>query len=128
MLGGWPGTKITATKEVNGVTYYYQEFDVNTKDYSFNIIFNQGKDKKQTVDIGPLSEDKYYEIGEDYNGKFTVNDLTGTITGINENRIIIPEYSGNIYSLDGRLVRTDGKLENLPKGIYIVNKKKVILK
>ena len=34
----------------------------------------------------------------------------------------------HIYSLDGRLVRTDGKLENLPKGIYIVNKKKVILK
>jgi hypothetical protein len=36
--------------------------------------------------------------------------------------------NGNVYSLDGRLVRTDGKLENLPKGIYIVNKKKVILK
>ena len=89
---------------------------------------NEAMYKKQTVDIGPLSEDKYYEIGEDYNGKFTVNDLTGTITGINENRIITPEYSGNIYSLDGRLVRTDGKLENLPKGIYIVNKKKVILK
>lgn len=128
LLGGWPGTKITTTKEINGETWYYKEFDVNTKDYTFNIIFNQGNGKKQTIDIGPLSEDTYYEIGEENNGKFTVNNLTGTITGISDTRIVKPEFSGNVYTIDGRIVGTDGKLEGLPKGIYIVNKKKIILK
>lgn len=128
LLGGWPGTKITTTKEINGETWYYKEFDVNTKDYTFNIIFNQGNGKKQTIDIGPLSEDTYYEIGEENNGKFTVNNLTGTITGISDTRMVKPEFSGNVYTIDGRIVGTDGKLEGLPKGIYIVNKKKIILK
>jgi alpha-amylase len=128
LLGGWPGTKITTTKEINGETWYYKEFDVNTKDYTFNIIFNQGNGKKQTIDIGPLSEDTYYEIGEENNGKFTVNNLTGTITGISDTRMVKPEFSGNVYTIDGHIVGTDGKLEGLPKGIYIVNKKKIILK
>lgn len=128
LLGGWPGTIITATKEINGETWYYREFDVNTKDYSFNIIFNQGKDKKQTVDIGPISEDKYYEIGGDYNGKLTVNDLTSTITDISENCIVKSEQSAKVYTLDGRLVSSDGQMDNLPKGVYITKGKKYILK
>ncbi len=129
LLGNWPGTKMTATKEIDGAKWYYHEFDVNTKGYSFNIIFNQGNGKKQSIDIGPLSEDTFYEIStDDLNGKYTVNDITGTVTGISETHFATPEYSGSIYSIDGRLVRTDGKLENLPKGIYIVNKKKIILK
>jgi hypothetical protein len=31
-----------------------------------------------------------------------------------------------VYSLDGRLVRTNGSLDNLPKGVYIINGKKYI--
>lgn len=34
-----------------------------------------------------------------------------------------------VYTLDGKLVRTDAaSLEELPKGIYIINKKKVVVK
>lgn len=61
LLGGWPGTATTATTTINGQKWYYRSFDINASDYSFNIIFDQGKDKMQTVDIGPISEDKFYE-------------------------------------------------------------------
>ena len=128
LLGNWPGTVITTTKEINGQKWYYKEFDVNTKDYSFNIIFNQGSGKMQTVDIGPISEDQYYELGDTYNGKYTVNVLTGTVTGISTFPVDKGIHSAAVYSLDGRLVRTNGSLDNLPKGVYIMNGKKYVLK
>ena len=85
LLGGWPGRTITATKVIDDVTYYYHTFDINSKDYSFNIIFDQGNGKKQTVDIGPISEDTYYEIGEEVNGKLTVTNITSQVnTGSKE--------------------------------------------
>lgn len=36
--------------------------------------------------------------------------------------------SMDVYSLDGRQINTDGNLQQLPKGVYIINKKKVIVK
>ena len=133
LLGNWPGTAISDTKEIDGVKWYYHEFDVNTENYSFNIIFNQGNGKTQTVDIGPLSEDTYYEIGDVVNGKFTVNNITNTVTGI----IPVKSFVGSdsvvkVYTLDGRLVKTAPNnadaLSGLAKGIYIVNKRKFIVK
>lgn len=123
LLGNWPGTPITTTKEIDGCTWYCYEFNVNTKDYSFNIIFNQGSGKKQTVDIGPLSEDTYYEIGAEVGGKFTVNDVTGTVTAITpitfNNR---PNTDNNWYDLNGR--RLTG--EPTTKGVYIYQGKKIL--
>jgi alpha-amylase len=123
LLGNWPGTPITTTKEIDGYTWYCYEFNVNTKDYSFNIIFNQGSGKKQTVDIGPLSEDTYYEIGAEVGGKFTVNDVTGTVTAITpitfNNR---PNTDNNWYDLNGR--RLTG--EPTTKGVYIYQGKKIL--
>ena len=82
----------------------------------------------QTVDIGPISEDQYYELGDTYNGKYTVNVLTGTVTGISTFPVDKGIHSAAVYSLDGRLVRTNGSLDNLPKGVYIMNGKKYVLK
>lgn len=82
LLGGWPGTAITATTAIGGDTWYYHTFDVATAGYSFNVIFDQGSGLKQTVDIGPITTDKYYEIAGEAGGKLTVNDLTATLTGI----------------------------------------------
>ena len=97
LLGDWPGTKITATMVINGVKFYYHTFNVNSSDYYFNIIFDQGKDKKQTVDIGPITQDIYYEIAPDeVNGKFTVNDITS-------------QYEGGTVGLPGD-VNGDGKV------------------
>ncbi len=138
LCGSWPGTAITATKEIQGANWYYRAFDVNTAGYSFNIIFDQGSGQKQTVDIGPLSEDTYYEIAEEINGKFTVKDVTSSVTGITDLTIHSADLpAGNIYTLDGRLVRTASSMDassaanrfaGLPKGIYIVGGKKLIIK
>ena len=47
-------------------------------------------------------------------------------TGVGEVKTTEVPQSGNIYDLNGRLVRTDGNLQALPKGIYILNGKKVV--
>lgn len=60
--GDWPGKAITDQVEINGEKWYTQKFDIKTEGYYFNIIFNQGKDKPQTTDIGHVDSDKYYEI------------------------------------------------------------------
>lgn len=39
------------------------------------------------------------------------------------------DRSGAVYTLEGKLVRTDSRsMEGLPKGIYIINKKKIVVK
>ena len=86
LLGNWPGTKQTQYKYINGAKFYYHTFDIPTSDYYFNIIFDQGDqsvdpDLKQTVDIGPVNQDVYYEIAELVNGKYTVNDITAQYQG-----------------------------------------------
>ena len=137
LLGSWPGTAITATTEISGITWYYQSFDINEEGYTFNIIFDQGSGNLQTVDIGPISEDTYYEIGELSSGKYTVNDLTETmttgITGITASDGGNASETVRVYSIDGRMVRslpagtTAGEAtEGLTNGIYIVNGKKII--
>ena len=76
-------------KYLNGAKFYYNTFDIPTSDYYLNIIFDQGDqqvdpDLKQTVDIGPVTEDVYYEIGDIVNGKFTVNNITAQYQGGDE--------------------------------------------
>ena len=74
----WPGVKVTATKEISGVKYYYRTFNVSAEaNYSMNIIFDQGSSDAQTVDITGITSDRYYEIATEMDGnKFTVNDIT----------------------------------------------------
>jgi hypothetical protein len=89
------------------------------------IIFSNGltgDNAKQTDDL-PFENGGYYTTNGAWDN--VINPTTG-ISFVTTEKLM--QTDNNIYSLDGRLVRTDGKLENLPKGIYIVNKKKVILK
>ena len=74
----WPGVKVTSTKDINGVKYYYRTFNVSAEDsYSMNVIFDQGSSDAQTVDITGINSDRYYEIATAMDGnKFTVNDIT----------------------------------------------------
>ena len=135
--GSWPGNQVIDTKVVNGITFYYKTFNITSSSYTFSIIFDQGSNAEQTVDIGPLNSDKYYEISST-TSKFTVNDITSSYpTGI-EN--ITTEDSKtydkvNVYSVDGRLLRSMPKattmseaLNGLSQGLYIVNDKKVVNK
>ncbi|MBQ8866543.1 MAG: starch-binding protein [Bacteroidaceae bacterium] len=133
--GGWPGNVVTDTKMVNGEKWYYKTFDITSKDYSFNIIFDKGSSSDQTVDIGPISEDKFYILSADKtNGKYTVTDVTEA-TGIHAPAADAARQNlpVQVYSLGGQLLRVypsgtpvDAALQQLPAGLYIVNGQKVV--
>ena len=81
------------------------------------IIFNnQGQ---------PQTGDLAFEQAGYYLNKGLFGVVTATaINNVNANA----EKAVAVYSLDGRLVRTNGSLDNLPKGVYIMNGKKYIFK
>ena len=134
--GAWPGSRVTATCDINGERWYYQSFDVATSDYSFNVIFDQGSSSGQTVDIGPISEDKYYVISEGMtNGKYTVTDVTGNYSAISG--VVAGDLASQgpvkVYTVGGQLLRVApagtsvaNAVDGFGKGIYIVGGKKVV--
>lgn len=135
--GGWPGKTVTDYTMINGEKWYCQTFDIATADYSFNIIFDQGMGKDQTVDIGPITQDKYYEMAAKVNGKYTVKDVTSVMTGIEGVVADVEAQTAQVplrvYTLNGQLLRTLPSGTSLPeavaplaKGIYVVNGKKVV--
>ena len=135
--GGWPGKTVTDYTMINGEKWYCQTFDIATADYSFNIIFDQGMGKDQTVDIGPITQDKYYEMAAKVNGKYTVKDVTSVMTGIEGVVADVEAQTAQVplrvYTLNGQLLRTLPAGTSLPeavaplaKGIYVVNGKKVV--
>lgn len=126
LLGSWPGTQQTTTIEKYGEKWYSHEFDVNAKNYSFNIIFNQGNGKLQTADIGPISEDTYFEYTETAGGRLVVKDITQSVTtGIDSAPVVDRTVKDNSwYTING--MRLNGRPTQ--KGMYIHNGKKYIIK
>ena len=127
----WPGDKVSSTTEVGGKQWYTMQYTINDEIDAVSFVFSTGSGNPQTVDVSDIADDRFFEISTQKDGdKYLVNDVTSTYlpSGIKPIINYDSDASGNVYSLDGRLVRTDGKLKNLPKGIYIVNKKKIILK
>lgn len=125
----WPGTAVTATKTLNGKKWYYMDFKIKSKDAIVNIIFNQGKDKKQSVDMNAGNSTKFYEITTaQSNGKYTCKDVTATWappTGITGTPTISNTTTDNAwYTLSGM------KLGKKPakNGVYIHQGKKVIIR
>lgn len=125
----WPGTAVTATKTLNGKKWYYMDFKIKSKDAIVNIIFNQGKDKKQSVDMNAGNSTKLYEITTaQSNGKYTCKDVTATWappTGITGTPTISNTTTDNAwYTLSGM------KLGKKPakNGVYIHQGKKVIIR
>lgn len=125
----WPGTAVTATKTLNGKKWYYMDFKIKSKDAIVNIIFNQGKGKKQTVDLNAGNSTKYYEITTaQSNGKYTCKDVTATWappTGITGTPTISNTTTDNAwYTLSGM------KLGKKPakNGVYIHQGKKMIIR
>lgn len=125
----WPGTAVTATKTLNGKKWYYMDFKIKSKDAIVNIIFNQGKDKKQSVDMNAGNSTKFYEITTaQSNGKYTCKDVTATWappTGIIGTPTISNTTTDNAwYTLSGM------KLGKKPakNGVYIHQGKKVIIR
>lgn len=67
--GAWPGTQMSATKVVDGVTYYYVTIDDLD---SVNFILNTGGSK--TPDITGITGDVFYT----YDGGTNAQPVTGT--------------------------------------------------
>ena len=125
----WPGTAVTATKTLNGKKWYYMDFKIKSKDAIVNIIFNQGKNKKQTEDLKAVNSTKYYEITTTQsNGKYTCKDVTAiwAPTGITGTPTI-----SNTTTTDNAWYTLSGmKMGKKPakNGVYIHQGKKVIIR
>lgn len=73
----WPGEKMTETKTIGGKTWYYKEVSIDNATELVNVIFNNGKNKPQTVDITGLTSTAYFEIEASKEGKkYKVKDVT----------------------------------------------------
>lgn len=124
----WLGTAVTATKTLNGKKWYYMDFKIKSKDAIVNIIFNQGKDKKQSVDMNAGNSTKFYEITTTMSkGQYTCKDVTAiwAPTGITGTPTISNTTKDNAwYTLSGM------KLGKKPaeSGVYIHQGKKVIIR
>ena len=128
----WPGDNVTETMEVGGKTWYTKQFSINDDADAVSFVFSTGSGSPQTVDVTNISEDKLFEISSEKDGeKYLVNDVTSTYTGIRSINAQTDGYT-KVYTLDGRLIRTakskSEAVNGLPKGIYIINKAKFILK
>ena len=125
--GNWPGDKVTSTTEVGGKKWYTQTYTINDEYDAVSFVFSTGTGSPQTVDVNNVSTDKYFEISTSMDGsKYLVNDVTEKyMTGIGS-LFAEKENDGKVYTLDGRLVHTNGSLEGLPKGIYIIHGRKVV--
>ena len=128
----WPGDKITETTTIGGKSWFSKKFTINSEDDAVSFVFSTGTGSPQTVDVTNVTKTSYFEISTDKDGdKYKVNDVTGTYTGIRAVKADSEDVT-KVYTLDGRLVRTVGKnadaLSGMAKGIYIVNKKKFIVK
>lgn len=133
----WPGKKIETTAEIGGKTWYYNTYRISSSSDMVNFVFSTGTGSPQTVDVVNVNTDKYFEIStEQSGGKYLVNDVTDRYpTGID---VVSPDTTKqpnnmNVYTIDGRLVRSCGAgvtarevLHGLEKGIYIVGGKKVV--
>ena len=134
--GNWPGKQITATKEVNGYTWYYQTFDINTAGYFVNIVFSTGSGSPQTVDVNEVSNDTYFIIKNTQAGGKYLVEVDEETTGISLTPDPSPkgEGSGCWYDLQGRRISLSPFLQEglgeavLPKGVYIKNGKKILIK
>lgn len=106
--GGWPGKRITETRNIDGKDWHYQTVDITNKDYYFNLVVSTGTGSPQTVDIPQINADRYYVITTKMqNGKYLVEDVTSTITSVSS-LIADPatsvSRSNELYDLSGRRV------------------------
>ena len=125
--GAWPGDRISDTKSVNGKTWFFKSFTLNSDEDFVNFVFSTGSGSPQTVDVENVREDKFFEILSAKDGsKHRVADVT-VETGISQpERDATTPSRAAIYTLDGRQVRLGTSLDGLPKGIYVVNGRKVV--
>ena len=71
----WPGVQTTATKTIMDQRFYYRTFNVESEDYTFNVVLSQGDSGHQSVDVTGINKDIFLEITSTTN-KYIVADIT----------------------------------------------------
>ena len=127
--GNWPGDQVTSTTEIGGKKWYTQTYTINEEYDAVSFVFSTSTGSPQTVDVTNVTTDKFFEISASKDGsKHLVNDVTASyISGISP-LTFETVGSDKVYTLDGRQVRTNGRADSLPKGIYIIGKRKVVVR
>ena len=121
----WPGDAVTSPITIDGKKWFRASYTINSEDDCVNFVFSTNSGSPQTIDINDIRQDAYFEIStETDGGKNKVNDLTNQFTGVERVMIDVQE-SGEIYNIQGQKVTN---APSLPRGIYIQQGKKVIIK
>ncbi len=112
--GEWPGATCTIVGTNNGNNVWKWTYTGSLTTQPSNIIFNVGSDSKKTIDLNFQNGAYYNEAGA----------IQGVVTGIEAILTTPSAKDGIIYDLQGRKMGTTW--DALPKGLYIVNGKKII--
>ena len=127
----WPGDKVTSKTTANGKTWFYKDYTLNKANDYVNFVFNIGTAttaaNNQTLDIERVNKTSYFEVtSTKENGKYKVNDVTFSVTKIDNVRSKeAPASTDNhYYTLSGQC------LSSVPTqpGIYIHRGEKVVIK
>ncbi|MBO7069083.1 MAG: chitobiase/beta-hexosaminidase C-terminal domain-containing protein [Bacteroidaceae bacterium] len=128
--GNWPGKRISSSKTAGGKRWYYQTFRLTSPQQYINLVVSTSSANRQTVDVTGLRTDSYLCITSAQDGgKYVVEDVTAdTETSIESLTPPLSQGEGAIYDLSGRRINSQFSILNsqLPKGIYIVDGKKVV--
>ena len=126
----WPGDKVTATASVNGKTWFYKDYTLNTADDYVNFVFNIGTaanaSANQSLDVERVKRTSYFVVSSvKENGKFTVRDVTEAagIEGV-EADLKLRTADRYYYTLSGQ--RLSGK--PVQRGVYIHTGRKIIIR
>lgn len=132
----WPGDRITDTKQVDGKTWYYKDFTLTSEDDYVNFVFSNGNGSPQSVDVENVNATKFFVIRNEKNaqGHYLIDDVSSASSVECINTVTDNQSSSlNVYTTDGRLLRRlpagtseSDALNSLPRGMYIVNGKKLV--
>ncbi|WP_455096261.1 alpha-amylase family glycosyl hydrolase [Prevotella koreensis] len=132
----WPGDRITDTKQVDGKTWYYKDFTLTSEDDYVNFVFSNGNGSPQSVDVENVNATKFFVIRNEKNaqGHYLIDDVSSASSVECINTVTDNQSSPlNVYTTDGRLLRRlpagtseSDALSSLPRGMYIVNGKKLV--
>ena len=111
--GSWPGTNCTKVGTNNGYNVWKWSYSGSLTTQPTSIIFNNGSGT-QTANLDFKNGGYYNEAGA----------IQGVVTGIEAISTTPSAKDGIIYDLQGRKMGTTW--DALPKGLYIVNGKKII--
>ena len=117
LFGAWPGESWVDEKTIDDKVY--KVFLLDAESGSYNLIFNNWNNGKQVKDFAITATRDYYL-------RVTATEVTEvTTSGI---RTIVEPMANSldVYDLQGRKVGTAGS--RLPKGLYIINGKKSMIR